>query len=56
MNIEIAIQALNDIIEMAEEHTLADGATLEEAQECDDAIASTNWFIIRAAKNALAAL
>ncbi len=56
MNKQAAIQAFRDIIEIAQQHALEEGATLKEAEECDDAIESNNWFIIRRAKRGIEAL
>ena len=56
MKAEIIRDALLEIIELAEFHTLDECSTEADAMEFDDAHATNNWFIIRAARKALAAL
>ena len=56
MKPEIIKEALLEIIELAEFHTLDECVSEAEAMDDDDAIASQNWLIIRAARKALAAL
>ena len=56
MKPEIIRDALLEIIEFAEFHTLDECATEADVMDDDDAHASQNWFIIRAARKALAAL